>query len=156
MTDNNNINLDYEPLGCIRSGKEISIALYVFAGILVIAGIIYYFAIMSSIVLMASFIFFAALSAFAGVSSAKSAWYWGEEKFTIIRFPSKPITFGYDEIVQIYSVTEGPAVTVMFRMKNGKQYGLSGRLKGVKEFLEHLDSKQKQQKQESADKIETV
>lgn len=154
MTDNNNINLDYEPLGCIRSGKEISIAFYVFAGILVIAGIIVNFAVMSSIAVFAVFVFFAALSAFAGVSGAKSAWYWGEEKFTIIRFPSKPITFGYDEIVQIYSVTEGPAVTVMFRMKNGKQYGLSGRLKGVKEFLEHLDSKQKQQQQqESADNV---
>lgn len=143
--NDNNVDLDYEPLGCMRSGKEISIVLYVFAGILVIAGIIYNFAVMSSIAILLSFIFFAALSAFAGVSSTKSAWYWGEEKFTIIRFPSKPITFGYNEIVQIYSVTEGPAVTVMFRMKNGKQYGLSGRMKGVKEFLEHIDSKQKQE-----------
>lgn len=148
--NDNNVDLDYEPLGCIRSGKEISIVLYVFAGILVIAGIIYNFAVMSSIVLIGSFIFFAALSAFAGVSSAKSAWYWGEEKFTVVRFPSKPLTFGYNEIVQIYSVTEGPAVTVMFRMKNGKQYGLSGRQKGVKEFLEYLDAKQKQ---ESTDKV---
>ncbi len=148
MTDNN--KLSYEPLGCIRSGKEMSIALYVFAGILVIAGIIVNFAVLSSIAVIAVFVFFALLSAFAGVSSAKSAWYWGEEKFTIIRFPSKPLTFDYNEIEQIYSVTEGPAVTVMFRMKNGKQYGLSGRQKGVKEFLTHIDTKQKQ---ENTDKV---
>lgn len=145
MIDNNDINLDYEPLGSIRSGKEMSIALYIFAGILVIAGIIVNFAVLSSIAVIGVFILFAALSAFAGVSSAKSAWYWGEEKFTIVRFPSKPVTFGYNEIEQIYSVTEGPAVTVMFRMKNGKQYGTSGRQKGMKEFLEYLDSKQKQE-----------
>lgn len=148
--NDNNVNLDYEPLGCICSGKEMSITLYVFAGILVIVGIVVNFAVLSSIAVILVFILFAALSAFAGVSSAKSAWYWGEEKFTVIRFPSKPVTFGYKEIEQIYSVTEGPAVTVMFRMKNGKQYGLSGRQKGVKEFLEHLDTKQKQ---ESTDKI---
>lgn len=150
MNDNNSINLDYEPLGSLRSGKEISIVLYVFAGILVIAGIIVNFTVLSSIAIILVFIFFAALSVFAGISSAKSAWYWGEEKFTIIRFPSKPLTFSYDEIDKIYFVKEGPAVTVMFRMKNGKEYGTSGRQKGMQEFLEHLDSKQTK---ENTDKV---
>lgn len=140
--NNNSINLNYEPLGCICSGKSMRIALYVFAAIFAIAGIVVNFAVMSSIVVMAVFIFFAVLLAYAGFADSKSAWYWGEEKFTIVRFPSKPVTFDYNDIAKVFFVREGPAVTIMFRMKNGKQYGLSRGQKGVQEFLVHIDSKQ--------------
>lgn len=149
MTDNNSSKLDYEPLGCICSGKGVTIGLYIFAGVLVIAGIIVNFAVMSSAAVFAVFILLAALSAFSGVAAAKNVWYWGEEKFTIMRFLSKPVTFGYDDIERIYSVTEGPAVTVILRMKNGKEYGLTPSQNGTKEFLEHLASKQDKENSEN-------
>ncbi|MGN1304590.1 MAG: hypothetical protein ACI4YB_06095 [Oscillospiraceae bacterium] len=149
MTDNNSSKLDYEPLGCICSGKGVTIGLYIFAGVLVIAGIIVNFAVMSSIAVFAVFIFLAVLSAFCGVAAAKNIWYWGEEKFTIMHFLSKPVTFSYDDIERIYSVTEGPAVTILFRMNNGKEYGLTPSQIGTKEFLEYLDSKQDKESTEN-------
>lgn len=144
MADNNKIQLDYEPLGCIRMNKWTGIGFYIFAGVLIIAGIIVNFAVMASAAVFAIFVFFAAFSVFAGVACTKGAWYWGKEKFTIHNFLSKPLTFGYEELDRIYSVTEGPAVTIMFRMKNGKEYGLTPGMTGTKEFLEYLGSIQDQ------------
>ena len=151
--NDNNINLDYEPLGTICSSKGVSMGLYIFAGVLVIAGIIVNFTVLPSAMILFIFIAFAVIFALAGVACAKNIWYWGEEKFTINLFLAKPVTFRYDEIVKIYAVREGPFVTVMFRMKNGKEYGVVAGQQGAKEFFAHVDSKQKQ---ESADKIETV
>lgn len=144
MTDNN-INLDYEPLGSIRSGKGVVMGLYIFAGILLIAGLIVNFTVLPSAMILFIFIAFAVIFALGGVAASKGAWYWGEEKFTIANFLSKPITFSYDEIVKIYAVREGPFVTVMFRMKNGKEYGVVAGQQGAKEFFAHVDSKQKQE-----------
>ncbi len=139
ITDN---RIDYEPKGCIKSNPTVSKGLYIFAGILIIAGVIVNFAVMSDILIILVFVFLAALSAFAGLASAKHAWYWDDEKFSILQLGAKPATYKFNEIDQIYSVTEGPAVTIMIRMKNGKQYGLSPNDNGTKEFLEHIKAVQ--------------
>ncbi len=130
--------IDYEPKGCIKSNPAVSKGLYIFAAILIIAGIIVNFTVMSDILIILVFVVLAALSAFAGFASAKHVWYWNDEKFSVLQLGAKPATYNFSEIDQIYSVTEGPAVTIMLRMKNGKQYGLSPNSNGTKEFLEHL------------------
>lgn len=139
MSDNS--KLDYEPLGCICAPKGSSAVIYIFAALLIVAGIIVYFAVMPSLAVFAIFAFFAFLSVWAGVATEKSVWYWGEEKFTISRFLEKPHIFYYHEIAQAFAVNECGIVTVVIRMKNGKEYGLSPRLNGSREFLEFLDSK---------------
>ena len=130
--------IDYEPTGCIKSNPAVAKGLYIFAAILIIAGIIVNFTVMSDILIILVFVFLAALSAFSGLASAKHMWYWNDEKFSVLQLFAKPATYEFNEIDQIYSVTEGPAVTIMLRMKNGKQYGLSPNNNGTREFLEHL------------------
>lgn len=149
MSSNDNSELDYEPLGCICSSKAADAVLYIFAAVIVIAGIIVYFAVMPSVLVFAVFILLAALCVLCGVAAKKNKWYWGAEKFTVMRFLSKTVTFGYDEIDTVYSVTEYPAVTVVIRMKDGKEYGFSAKANGAKEFVEYLSSKQERKDTEN-------
>lgn len=130
--------IDYEAKGSIKSSPAAAIGLYIFAGVLIIAGIIVYFAVISEVLIIPVFVFLAALSALMGLASAKHMWYWGEEKFTVMQLFAKPATFSYSETDQVYTVTEGPAVTLMLRLNNGKQYGVSMRADGTQEFFEHL------------------
>ena len=152
MNDSKNIDLGYEPLGCVCYSKGMSIALYIFAAVLVIAGIIVYFAVMPSAAVLAVFVFFAARAVLCGVSFKKSIWYYGEEKFTVTLFLSKSVTYSYDEIERVNIVSEPPAVTIVLCMQNGKEHGFTPNQVGAKEFIALLDAKQKQ-KQESINKV---
>lgn len=141
MTEEKSITdsrIDYEPKGCIKSSPAISIGLYIFAGVLIIAGIIVYFAVMPELIVFAVFVFLAVLSVMMGIASAKHAWYWNDEKFTVLQFLAKPATYSFGDIDTVFTVTEGPAVTLMLRMKNGKQFGISMQANGTQAFLEHL------------------
>lgn len=130
--------IDYEAKGCIKSGPATEIVMYVFAGLLIIAGIIVYFAVMQEIAVLAVFVFLAALAAFMGISAKKHAWFWDDEKFTICQLFSKPKTYSFNDIENVFTVTEGPAVTLMLRLKNGKQIGISMNENGTREFVEQL------------------
>ncbi|MGN1417641.1 MAG: hypothetical protein ACI4XF_12405 [Oscillospiraceae bacterium] len=130
--------IDYEAIGCIRSSSAAAIGMYIFAGVLIIAGIIVYFAVIPEILVFPVFVFLAALSVLMGLSAAKHMWYWGIDRFTIIQLFSKPATFSYREIDQVFTVTEGPAVTLIVRMLNGKEYGVSLHADGAQAFLDHL------------------
>ena len=136
--------IDYEPKGSISSGAAVPIVLYIVAAALLIAGIIVYFAVIPEIAVLGVFVILAVFSAFAGFAASKNIWYWGEEKVTIIRLFSKPVTFTYSDIENVYTVTEGPAVTLMLRLKNGKQYGVSMNENGTKEFVDQLKAVQDQ------------
>lgn len=132
--------IDYVAKGCIKSSPATPIGMYIFAGVLIIAGIIVYFAVMPEILVFLVFVFLAALSVLMGLSAAKHAWFWGEDRFTIIQLFSKPATYSYGEIDQVYTVTEGPAVTLILRMMNGKELGISLHAAGAQEFLDYLRS----------------
>ena len=132
--------IDYEPKGCISAGAAAPIVLYVVAAAFLIVGIIFYFAVMPEIAVFGVFVLFAVLSGLCGLAVAKRIWYWGEEKVTVMMLFSKPVTFSYSDIENIYTVTEGPAVTLMLRLRNGKQYGISMNANGTKEFVEHLNA----------------
>lgn len=132
--------IDYVAKGCIKSSPATPIGMYIFAGVLIIAGIIVYFAVMPEILVFLVFVFLAALSVLMGLSAAKHAWFWGEDRFTIIQLFSKPATYSYGEIDQVYTVTEGPAVTLILRMMNGKELGISLHAASAQEFLDYLRS----------------
>lgn len=159
----NNIDLDYDPLGCVCSDKDMNKVFYVLAGVLVIAGMIV-FAVKPSAAVLAVFIILAAAAALTGIEDSNNQWYWGEEKFTVKYLFSKPVTFSYNEIERTYTVNTingallfklfgiilapiirsaaGSSETVMFCMKNGREYGISSGKVGAEEFLKYVASKQ--------------
>lgn len=140
--------IDYEAKGCIKSSPAMAMGMYIFAGLLIIAGIIVYFAVMPELFIILIFVFLAALSVLMGISSAKHAWYWDDEKFTVLQFLSKPATYKFSDIDQVYTVTEGPAVTLIIRLKNRKEYGISMSANGTRELLEQLRKVQEQSNSE--------
>mgnify|MGYP003295070665 CR=1 FL=1 len=141
MTDNNiESKLGYSPKGSITPNPSLKIVMYVFAVLLLIAGIIVYFTVMPEILIIISFVFFAILSWFCGFAFSRSAWYWNEEKFSITQLSGNMKDYNFSDIEKIYSVTEGPAVTVMIRMKNGKENGISLNANGTKELIEQIQA----------------
>ncbi len=146
MTENKGITdsrIGYEAKGSITSSPAVAVTAYVFAGVLIIAGIIVYFAVIPEPLVIAAFVFLAALSVLMGLAAAKHAWYWDDEKFSVLQLFSKPKTYKFSEIASVYTVTEGPAVTLILRMQDGKEFGISLRAKGTREFVEQLDSIQR-------------
>ena len=129
--------IDYEAMGCIKSNPANSVGLYIFAGVLIIAGIIVYFAVMPEMLVFLIFVFLAVLSALTGAASAKLAWFWDDEKFTVCQFLAKPVTYSYRDIGQIYVSVQG----ITLEMRNGKQYVISRHDKGSEEFLLKLKAK---------------
>ncbi len=145
MNDNNiESKLGYTPKGSIKPNPSLKIVMYVFAVLLLIAGIIVYFTVMSEILIIISFVFFALLSWLCGFAFSRSAWYWNEEKFSITQFSGKMKSYNFSDVERVYSVTEGPAVTVMIRMKDGKEHGISLYANGTKELLEQIQAAQEQ------------
>lgn len=144
MNDSKDIDLGYEPLGSMHYSKVMSIVSYIIAAALVAAGIIVYFAVEPSAVVLAVFILCAAAAALCGFGFKTSMWYYGEEKFTVMLFASKHVTYSYDEIEHVDIVSEPPAVTIVLRMQNGKEHGFTPNQVGAKEFIALLDEKQKQ------------
>lgn len=143
MNDNNYgiSELDYEPTGSVGSAsKAARPVFYTVAVLFVIAGIIVYFAVIPWVLILVLFVFFAVLFVFLGAAEGKNIWYWGKEKFTVIRFLSKTVTYSYDEIETIFTVNQYPIIMFMLHMKNGKEYGFSTKEKGAEEFIEYLDS----------------